>query len=81
MTPQALIELGAGDALVGKLEKLSSDSLFVSFDKLNNTSRLNVSNQYFVSVSDRNEKIRIPCKLVQFDHQLAYFQPLHSRTS
>jgi hypothetical protein len=80
MIPQALIELESGDRLVGRLEKLSSASLFISFDKLNNTNKLTIGNQYFVSVAEKKERVRILCKLIQYDQDLVFLQPLHPKT-
>jgi hypothetical protein len=80
MSPQAVIEVESGDSLVGKVEKLSSTSLFISFDKIFNSSKLINGKQYFVSIFDAKGKSRLPCILVKFDYQLVYFQLMQKQT-
>ncbi len=65
--------------MVGKVEKFSAESLFLSFDKLNNTNKLVTGNRYMVSMTIRADKIRMPCELVKFDSELVYFKPLHTQ--
>ncbi|MBF0380327.1 MAG: hypothetical protein HQL69_04865 [Magnetococcales bacterium] len=80
MNPQAVIEVESGDSLVGKVEKLSSTSLFISFDKIFNSSNLVNGKQYFVSIFDANKRSRLPCILVKFDFELVYFQLIQTKT-
>jgi hypothetical protein len=80
MNPQAVIEVESGNSLVGKVEKLSSTSLFISFDKVINTSKLISGKQYFVSILNAKGKSRLPCLLVKFDYELVYFQLLQNKT-
>ncbi|MBF0193149.1 MAG: hypothetical protein HQL71_01275 [Magnetococcales bacterium] len=80
MDPQAVIEVEKGKPLVGKVEKLSSTSLFVSFDKYFNSSELVNGKQYFVSIFDAKGKSRLPCILVKFDYELIYFHLINKQT-
>jgi hypothetical protein len=76
MGKQAIIEMDTDDLLVGKVEKLSNTTLFVSFDRGKSTSKLINGKHYFVSIVGSQGKSRVPCRLVQFDYELVYFHLL-----
>ena len=78
MNARACIEFESGDQLVGKVEKLTSKSLFISFDKKSQTTGLSIGNRYMVSIISQKAKCRLPCNLIRFDSDLVYFKPLRT---